>query len=180
MKQWLLKLMRRRRVRRAPVAMPLQPSPHTGILAELEALKLELAGQETMIEQLKQDLKRQRENEKILIAASTDDALERVLREISLPVAQLHTQLYLQEGEGKTVSPRDIFSVARRLARSLAEAGLVLEHEAGERVEYNPNRHEPVSAEMALQVGDKARVRVPGVSFHERILRKAAVEPAGE
>jgi molecular chaperone GrpE (heat shock protein) len=77
--------------------------------------------------------------------------------------------------EGKPVQARDVLIVARRLVRVLEDAGLTLEGQVGETIQFDPNRHEPLQSQGGIMPGQAGVVRFVGVGFHGKLLRKAGV-----
>jgi molecular chaperone GrpE (heat shock protein) len=100
------------------------------------------------------------------------------MQSAAAPAAQLALQAHLLEAEGKPVAARDMLAVARNLVRALETEGLLLEEKPGQRVAFDPNRHEPLSTETPIAVGQPALVKLPGLSFQGALLRKAGVTPA--
>jgi molecular chaperone GrpE (heat shock protein) len=143
---------------------------------EVQSLRLELQEQRDRAERLKQELERERSNAGTEVARQVRAQFEGLVADAGAPVAQLQTQAHLLE-EGQPVRGRDVMAVAQRLVRLLEDQGLTLEGRVGESVPYDPNRHEALSAEMALQPGRSVIVRFVGVGYRGRLLRKAGVEP---
>jgi molecular chaperone GrpE (heat shock protein) len=69
-----------------------------------------------------------------------------------------------------------VLTVARRLVRALEDNGLTVEGSVGERVPFDPDHHEPLSADVSLQAGQMVVVRFVGVAYRGKLLRKAGVE----
>jgi molecular chaperone GrpE (heat shock protein) len=90
-------------------------------------------------------------------------------------VAHLLTQADLLERDGKPIQAQDVLTVARRLVRVLEDHGLTLEGSVGETLPFDPNRHEPLSAEAALQPGEPAVIKFVGASYGGKVLKKSGV-----
>jgi molecular chaperone GrpE (heat shock protein) len=92
----------------------------------------------------------------------------------------LLTQAHLLKVEGRPVQANDILAVATRLVRVLQDQGLAVEGGVGESVEFDPNRHEVLSAEEKISPGEAVIIRLVGVSYQGKLLRKAGVVGAGD
>jgi molecular chaperone GrpE (heat shock protein) len=145
---------------------------------EVQALRLELAEREKTVANLKRDLESQRSGEAVRLDAAVHATVEQLLSSAGPPATQLAKQAHLLEAEGRAVPARDVLAVARRLVSALEEAGLRLEGSIGERVPYNPNRHEPLNAAANLTPGQAVVIRFAGVSYRGKMLRRAGVELA--
>lgn len=141
---------------------------------EIQQLRLELAERDRVTAQLR----RQGEVEEGRVASAGEARRERLLSEAAAPVAQLLTQAHLLEVDGRPVQARDVLAVARRLVRLLEDEGLMLEGTVGQKVVFDPGRHDPLSAEALFTAGQPVIVRLVGVSYQGRILRKAGVDQA--
>jgi molecular chaperone GrpE (heat shock protein) len=164
-------------------ARPPAPGADDGALAlrrEAQTLRLELEESDRVLAALKADLERLRRGEEERVTAAVRAERERLLAEAAAPVAQLLTQAHLLEVEGKPVQARDVLTVARRLVRLLEDEGLTAEGRVGETVAFDPARHEPLGGDFAPQPGQPVVVRLVGMSWQGRVLRKAGVGPAGE
>jgi molecular chaperone GrpE (heat shock protein) len=158
-------------------------SPEERILAlerETQELRLELEGRDRAFANLKQELERYRRSRDEHTAVACQEQIEHLLTDAAAPVSQLLTQAYLVEVDGRPVAARDVLAVARRLVRVLADAGLEHDGDVGQTVPFDPNRHEPLSRDVTLAVGQPVVVRFVGLAFRGKILRKAGVEQAGE
>lgn len=142
---------------------------------EVQALRLELAEQDRALAGLKEELERRRAGESARVAEALAGRLEALAGNAAGPAVQIVTLAHLEE-EGKPVAAKDALSLARRLVRALEDQGMALEGRIGEQVPFDPNRHEPLSAETALAPGAPAVIRVPGVSIQGKVVRKASVE----
>ena len=141
----------------------------------MQGLRLELEQRERSIANLKSELERQRSGENARITEAVQTAIERLITDVAAPVAQLLTQAHLLEIEGKPVQAKDVLSVAKRLVRALEDEGLKLESSVGETVRFDPNRHDPLGS-AAISPGQSVVVRIIGVTYCGKRLRKAGVE----
>ena len=142
---------------------------------ELQSLRLELAEQHQLVANLKGELQRQRSAEEARLADTVRAQVERLLTNAATPVAHLLTQAYLLERDGKPIQAQDVLTVARRLVRVLEDHGLTLEGSVGETLPFDPNLHEPLSTEAALQPGEPVVIKFVGASYGSTVLRKSGV-----
>ncbi len=143
---------------------------------ELQHLRLELTEEKRTSAKLKQELERQRSQESARLVAAQ---VEQLLADAAGPVSQLLTQEHLLKVEGKPVQTRDVLAVATRLIRALEDHGLTIEGSLGQTASYDPNRHEPLSADSQLKPGQNVVIRLVGVGYKGKLLRKAGVVDAG-
>ena len=163
------------------IFLPSSPPASESTLAlqtELQTLRLELAERETAIATLKQDLERQRQGETSRIEAARQSAIENLFEQIAPPLSQLLTQTHLVEQQGKTVQPQDILTVTKRLIRTLETSGLTLTNAVGDTVPFNPNLHQPLSSNQEIPSGTSVVIKMPGLGYGQKNLKKALVEPA--
>jgi molecular chaperone GrpE (heat shock protein) len=146
---------------------------------EVQGLRLELEERDRDIVNLMDELMRTRAGTITRAAEAVQAQVEGLLTDAATPVAQLLTQAHLLEVEGKPVQARDVLAVAKRLVRSLEDNGLVLEGSVGETVPFDPNRHEPLSADASLTPGQPVIVRFVGAAYQGKLLRKAGVALPG-
>lgn len=160
-----------------------EPTPDTNneqilsLEGEIQNLRLELAERDQKIATLKQELERTRTNESTRISATLQTELEQLLGDIASPISQLLTQAHLLEIEGKPVQAKDILAVAKRLIRTLEDKGLTITGKIGETVSFDPNYHQPLSSNIDLSTGTSVVVKIVGVSYQDKVLKKASVEP---
>lgn len=165
MKKWLAELMGKS-----------SDEPHTRDDAnEARRLRLELAERDETIARLRGELERHQRLTNASVADRTRAQVEQLASGIAVPLSQLFTQIHLL-GEGQSVRPQDLSTVAQRLIVALADNGLALEGQIGEAVPFDPNRHEPLSADQAPRPGQSVVIRFPGVVYEGRLLHKASVE----
>jgi molecular chaperone GrpE (heat shock protein) len=146
---------------------------------EAQSMRLKLEELERTAASLKRELERQSSGANARVAGEVEARLERLLTDAAAPVAQLLTQAHLLEVEGKPVQAGDVLAVARRLVRTLEDNGLTPEGSVGETVPFDPNRHEPLSADAAPEPGQPVVVRFVGAAYRGKLLHKAGVEKAG-
>lgn len=139
---------------------------------ELQNLRLELQAQQKTADRLKDELERQRGGESARLAAAQ---VEQLLADVAAPVSQLLTQSHLLKVENRPVRAEDVLAVATRLVRALEDRGLTTEGAVGQTVPFDPNRHEPLSADAAITSGQQVVIRLVGIAAHGKLLRKAGV-----
>jgi len=142
---------------------------------EVQSLRLALAEQHQLVANLKSELQRQRGAEEARLTAAVRTQVERFLTTAATPVAHVLTQAHLLEVDGKPIQAHDVLAVARRLVRIMEDHGLTMEGQVGETLAFDPNRHEPLSAEAALQPGETVVVKFVGASYGGTVLKKAGV-----
>jgi molecular chaperone GrpE (heat shock protein) len=143
---------------------------------QVQSLRLDLAEQERLAARLRKDLERQRSGASNHVTEAVHAQVEQLLADAATPVAQLRTQTHLLEAEGRPVQAKDVLAVAKRLVRTLEDHGLAYEGSVGETVPFDPNRHEPLSADASPRPGQMVVVRFVGVGYRGKLLRKAGVE----
>jgi molecular chaperone GrpE (heat shock protein) len=142
---------------------------------QVQSLRLELTEQRQLAANLSSELQHQRDAEAARLADAVRAQMERFMITMATPVAHLLTQAHLLEVDGKPLPARDVLGVARRLVRMLEDNGLMLEGQVGETLPFDPNRHEPLSAEAALHPGETVVVKFVGVSYGGTVCKKAGV-----
>jgi molecular chaperone GrpE (heat shock protein) len=145
---------------------------------EVQSLRLELAEQERSVASLKSELERQRNNQSTYIDEAVRAEIVRLMTGMAAPVAQLLTQAYLLEAEGRPVQAKDVLAIAKRLARVLEDEGLSTEGHVGESVVFDPNRHEPLGGDTSIAPGQAGVIRFVGLRYRGDLVRKAGVEKA--
>lgn len=144
---------------------------------EVKSLQMALQERDRMLERLKGDLEYQRDTTSSNVTEIVQTKLEHVFANAAAPVTQLLTQAHLLE-EGKPVQSKDVLTVAKRLVRTLKDNGLAIEGNIGEQVPFDPNRHEPLSANDSLSPEQPVIIRFVGVTYQGKLLRKAGVQKA--
>jgi len=146
--------------------------------SEIKSLQLEIEDRDSRIANLKKDLERLRGGQERATAETVGSQFETFFAEAAAPICQLLTQSYLVEEENKPVQTRDVLRLVKRLVRVFEDAGLQVRDRVGDDLQFDPNFHESLSAEHSLTAGDQVRVRLAGLSYSGRVIRKAGVEPA--
>jgi molecular chaperone GrpE (heat shock protein) len=144
--------------------------------AEAAALRLELEDARRRAEALRREIGAERSGRADAVAAGTAARLEPLFADAAALLGQLALQARLLE-EGKPVGARDVLALAGALARLFERQGLVPIAAAGDRVAYDPARHQPLG-QASPGAGAAVVVRIPGYSLAGKVLRKVMVEPA--
>jgi molecular chaperone GrpE (heat shock protein) len=142
--------------------------------AEVGSLRLELEEKERALERLGQELERRRREEGQRVARELEDRWQALLSDLSSPLSLLLTQAQLLE-RGIQVPPQEVARMVGFLGRVLSDHGLEVEGRVGERVSFDPSRHDPGSSSSPAP-GEEVVVRTVGLCFRGRVLKKAGVE----
>lgn len=144
---------------------------------ELQTLKLELYEKDTVLSNLSQELNHQRHGEIDKLSEKLSTFLEELMIDVSTPVTQLISQIYLFEIQSKPLQAKDVLAVAKRFVRLLEDRGMKIEGAVGEIVLFNPNLHMPLSGRFVMHLGERVIVRLVGISYKGKTIRKAGVDP---
>ncbi|MEW6348410.1 MAG: hypothetical protein AB1646_05075 [Thermodesulfobacteriota bacterium] len=106
---------------------------------------------------------------------STAAIAEDLFVALAAPLSQLRMQAWLM-GSGKEISGRSVMALAAQIASLVQRAGLEPVGEPGERIRFDPELHQPLSAQERIECGASAVVRFPGYRYRGRILRRALVQ----
>ncbi len=146
----------------------------------LQTLRLELQEREREVSRLKELLEQQQARGTEQVEAAGQAQLESLLADISVPLTLLLAQ---QQPGGETAAAERQLGVARQLldqlVRSLADHGWQPYGTVGQMVDYDPDRHQPLSETGGLTTGQPVLIRWPGATYHGRIVRKAGVTAGG-
>ncbi|MFI0484039.1 hypothetical protein [Actinomadura sp. 9N215] len=145
---------------------------------ELREARLDLAACERAAERTRTELARARDTAGRDARQRSRADMEQLVAAISTPLAQLMTQAHLHRTGTAEVRAGDVLDVANRLVRGLREAGVDAVGEPGAVEPFDPSRHDPLSAAATgtVAAGRPVVVRVPGLLYEGRIVRKAGVE----
>jgi molecular chaperone GrpE (heat shock protein) len=147
--------------------------------SQLREARLELARRDRSIERLRAEVGRVRDAAGQDARQRGQASVERLVEAIGAPLVQLMTQAHLHRTGTHEVRVGDVLDVGTRLVRSLREVGVDVVGDVGEAEPYDPDRHDPLSMAAAPVAGERIVVRVVGLSYRDRVVRKAGVEPAG-
>jgi molecular chaperone GrpE (heat shock protein) len=145
---------------------------------ELQESRLELAQRGDQVQRLHGELDRAR-------AAAADEAtrraeaeIERLVAAIGAPLTQWVTQAHLQRTGTARIQVEDVLDVGTRLVRSLGDFGVDTISAVGEVVPFDPDRHDPLSMAAAPETARPVVVRMVGLAYRDRVVRKAGVDIA--
>ncbi len=151
-----------------------EPAPAPDWKREASLLRQRVHELETQLEQARRHLEYARQTEQNRTAATTDALLESLLLELATPLSQLGAQLHLAaQGAPPTDAP---LKLARQILRTLEAWGVTLEGTLGAVEPYHPERHMPLSADSEPHIGQPVVVRLQGVFYKGKRLRKIGVE----
>jgi molecular chaperone GrpE (heat shock protein) len=154
-------------------------SPKEGALeqaSEAQHVRLELEERERQLELLKNEVARLRVNAQELTEAARSAQMERLLAESAAPVAQLMTQTYLVDVQGRPLQARDVLAVTRRLVQVLEEHGMQVVGKIGEIQPFDPDRHDPMASGLPIEPGSPVTIRFVGIAYRDHLLKKMGVE----
>jgi molecular chaperone GrpE (heat shock protein) len=158
--------------------LPTPPTPapdSTGSPSELRRLQLEVAERDRTITTLRGDVDRLTANQLRQINDAIDSRLETVFSDTASVISQLLMQADLIENGATQVPAKDVLRLARRLIRALEDAGIELQGSVGQRMVFDPNLHEALSTDEVIKRGQDVIVRLVGVAYKGRVLRKSGV-----
>ncbi len=145
------------------------------IKQSLSHLEAHCQNNHELVAGLKKELSLQQSNQEQQINATIEGALLSFYKDVADPVTQLVTLNQLIE-QGKPVKPENIAIHARLLIAALKEHGLSIEGDPGQILPYNPNFHEPLSANENPSVGELVSIRFQGASFKGQVIKKAGIQ----
>jgi molecular chaperone GrpE len=173
-KKWIDGLNNRQKQEKPPDEEPLAQA------GDVQRLRLELQEHERQLELLKNEVTRLRVSAKELTEAACNAQMERLLGGSAAPVAQLTTQAYLVEVQGRPLQVRDVLAVTRRLIQALEEQGMQVIGKIGEFQPFDPDRHEPMASGLSIEPGTPVIIRFVGIAYRDHLLKKMGVEGGNE
>ena len=142
---------------------------------ELQASKLDIDELKSQLTSTKHDLQVQTQQGANLRDIQIRESLTALFEELSGPLAQLLTQNNLQHVQGKSIKSGDIDGTIKRLVQKLEKYGLEISEEVGSTTLYDPNEHEALALGDTIETGDRVLIRMYGISFEGKTLRRASV-----
>jgi molecular chaperone GrpE (heat shock protein) len=142
---------------------------------EIQSLQLELEEKERMLAVAQHDLTVQTKNAKDLTGHSVHSRLEQLFADMGGPLVQIVTQDHLSNVQGKTLQAKDLHAVTNRLIDCLRSHGLEVIGTIGESATFDSKFHELLSFDEMVAEGERVTVRMVGLSFGGKILRRVAV-----
>jgi molecular chaperone GrpE (heat shock protein) len=146
-----------------------------GLERDLQTVRLELEETKLLLNATRHDLDllgRQSEENK---AHGVRGQLEKLFQALAGPATQLMAQDYMLNVRGKPLKAQDIQASCNRLLGILQNHGLEIQGTIDQTVQFDHNFHEPLSLDEAIKHGDEVVVRMSGISYHGKVLRRAAV-----
>jgi molecular chaperone GrpE (heat shock protein) len=164
----------------------IQQDPPTGTKSrllelerEIQRLRLELEEKDRILNSTRHDLAVQIKGADKQTETNVRDQMERLFSDVGGPIVQLIAQDYLTNVEGKAVSTKDVLAVTNRFIKNLKNYGLDLIGSMGETLCFDPALHEPLSLDDQISKGEEVTVRILGLLFDGKVLRRAAVTRVG-
>lgn len=151
-----------------------------GLERDLRELRLELAQRDEDLRRVRGELSRTGESVDRRAEQLAREELLRVATAVGAPLTQLVTQAHLHGSGAAAVRLDDVLATGMRVVAALGENGVALVGAPGEDADFDPDRHDPLSAEAHPAAGQRVRVRVPGLSYRDTVVRKAGVDLAAE
>ena len=148
-----------------------------------QALRLDLAETRQKLAVAQSELVRQNEQHEKKVNELGEVSTQKLFTDLGGPLVQLQTQIYLDEIEHQPIRAEDILRVVKSLLRILENRGLQFFGQISSSTTFDPDYHNPLSAETEIVAGTPVLVRIPGVSYQDRVLVKAGVslvEPANK
>jgi molecular chaperone GrpE (heat shock protein) len=146
---------------------------------EIQGLRLELEECDRKVKEIKDLFEYKREGSASQITESVQLKMEQLLSELATPIAQIMTQAHLVDVGKESVAAVDVIVLVKRMVRVLEDHGMKLEGQVGDVVPFDPDQHEPLSAEVSIVRGEQVVVRFRGISHKGVLLRKAGIEKVG-
>jgi molecular chaperone GrpE (heat shock protein) len=146
---------------------------------ELQSLRLELEEKERSLRSAQHELDVRHKQMESASSAMTNARTEQLFAELAGPVASFITQSYLFGTDNKQLELKDVIALGKRFVSCLKNHGLQIEGKVGETFEYNSNLHEPLSLGEIIEERDEVMVRIVGISYQGKILRRAGVLKVG-
>jgi molecular chaperone GrpE (heat shock protein) len=161
---------------------PAEPSAENerllGLERDLQTVRLELEETKLLLNATRHDLDllgRQSEESK---AHDVRGQLERLFRALAGPATQLMAQNYMLNVRGRPLKAQDIQASCNRLLGILQNHGLEIQGTIDQTVHFDQDFHEPLALDEAVKHGDEVVIRMSGISYHGKVLRRAAVTKA--
>jgi hypothetical protein len=142
---------------------------------ELQSIKLEFEETVLLLNTARRDLELHSRQSDATKSYEVRKQFEKLFQELAGPTAQLQVQDHILNVQGKPLKPEDIMACANRLLRALQNHGFKIQGKIGETVRFDSNLHEPLALEESVQPEEEVLIRMPGVSYDGKILRRAAV-----
>lgn len=142
--------------------------------AQVQSLRLDLADKAKECVQARvqlEELDRTRMGDRNRAA---QNQTEKILSDLATPMVHLLTALE----QFKTSTPQSLSNlelIIRQLFRALEAHGASLIGAVGECTPYDPSVHAPLSQETSPAFGDSVQIKIPGLRFGDKVIRKAGI-----
>lgn len=146
---------------------------------ELQELRLTLQEREALIERLKARAAGADSQQAAEQAGLQAHFLESFFSDAAAPISQLLLQEHLSLKAGKALPPEEIFKMFRKLLEVFHQRGLQIEGVSGQAIAFDAARHQPLDGRDNFSSGDSVRVRIPGILYQDKIIRRAMVDREG-
>ena len=107
-----------------------------------------------------------------------ESRLDNLFGDLAGPIAQLMTQENLLVVQRKELQANDVLTVAKQLIASLCKYGLNIEEQIGQILPFDHNRHAPLSLDESILQSQAVTVKMVGLSYKGRVIRRAMVTSA--
>lgn len=142
---------------------------------ELQFAKLDLAETQSQLIAALHDLKLHSQQGADLRDIEIRNKVRSLFQDLSSPLVQLLTQNHIQHVQGRSLNTKDINATVNRLVSSLTNYGLEISEDIGSTTLFDPNKHEALTIDDTIEVGEEVLIRMYGIGFEGKILRRAAV-----
>ncbi len=143
--------------------------------SEAQELRLQNEELERKLKDLANDLERQQKQAEKLIEQALTTEMQKLVSELAAPIAQLLTQEHLRKFPDNKVTVEDVLVLAQQMIRACRGRGLEIVGAAGEHTQFNANHHEAIAAAETPQEGSEVLIRMSGIAYKGRVLRRALV-----
>lgn len=142
---------------------------------ELQSVRLEFEEERKVHSRIAQDFANYRTKSETATNEEIDRQLEKMFLDISGSVVQLMTQDYLLNKSGKPVQVKDVLNVSSSIVKTLVRHGMETVGKVGEETQFDLNSHEPISVDEAISANENVIIRMVGIAYKGKILRRASV-----
>jgi molecular chaperone GrpE (heat shock protein) len=149
-----------------------------GLERDLQSVRLELEETKLLLNATRHDLDLLGRQSDATRAHDVRGQFEKLFQALAGPATQLMAQNYMLNVRGKALKAQDIQASCNRLLGILQNHGLEIQGSIDETVHFDQNFHEPLALGEAVKDGDEVVIRMSGISYHGKVLRRAAVTKA--
>lgn len=143
--------------------------------ARVQSLQLQAADDARIMREQQREIERLKAHQTEAVTDAVDHRIEKLMQEVASPVAQLISQAHMFEKESKPIQLKDVLIVSKRTIRALQNAGLQVRDTPGETVTANNDEHELASGKDTLKDRETVVVRIPGIAFKDKVIRRSVV-----